>query len=297
MDKQTHMLQLKPVTFAAAIPPEKPASSIRRSTFHGQVIEDEFHDLRAANWQEVLKDGDTLPPEIRKRLVEENHHTDTVMRPAKNLQKTLLKELRARIKEEDSSPPSPDGPFAYFTEYRENGEYPLIRRQQRHGGTAETLLDCEQLAKRRRFFDLGDSAHSPNHELVAWSVDFEGSEFYEIRVRDPKTGKDLKDRIRMTDGSIVWASDSKALYYVRIDNNHRPRFVMRHVLGTPESKDVAIHTEKSDTYFIDISESQSGVFGIINISGHQNSEEWLFDLTSSQPTARLGRGARRIHAL
>ena len=275
------------LSFCKAKPPQPPIHEARKTTWHGTTISDPFHWLRADNWQDILKDGDALPEAIRAHLVAENRHTQSALRATASLRKTLLGELRGRIREDDSSPPSADGPFAYFETYLEGAEHPLIRRQPRAGGEPETLLDCERIAKRRRFFDLGDSTHSPDHRLLAWSVDFEGSEFYTIRVRDLRSGRDRKDRIGMTEGSIIWSADSSAFYYVRIDETHRPRFVMRHRLGTPETDDVVIYQEKSDLYFVDISETQSGAFAVINISGHDSSEEWLIDLHDTAAAARL----------
>ncbi|MBY0611356.1 MAG: S9 family peptidase [Beijerinckiaceae bacterium] len=258
---------------------------------HGLAIHDEFAWLRAENWQAVLKDGTALPPEIKAHLLAENRHTKRAMRKVDGLRKQLLGELRGRIKEDDTSPPEPDGPFAYFSQFREGEEHPRICRQPRHGGETTILLDCERLARGKAFFDLGDSAHSPDHALIGWSVDLEGSEFYTIKVRTVATGRDRRDRIEMTDGSIVWSKDGKSFYYVRVDDNHRPRFVMRHRLGSPPGEDVVIHEEKSDLYFLNISETQSGAYGVINSSGHEDTEEWLFDL--ADPDARARRLAER----
>lgn len=257
------------------------------TSHHGTSLLDEYAWLRAENWQEVLKNGKALPDPIRRHLEAENKYSTHVLKDTAKLQKQLLAELRGRIKEADSSPPAPDGPYAYFTQYDEGAEHPLICRQARGGGELEILLNCAKMARGKAFFDLGDSVHSPDHKLVAWSVDLEGSEFYTIRIRNPLTGRDRRDRIAMTSGSIVWAANAQAFYYVEIDANHRPRFVKRHKLGTDLREDVAIYEEKSDLYFIEISETQSGAYGIINISGHESSEEWLFDLADPNATARL----------
>ena len=256
-------------------------------TFHGLAIRDEFAWLRADNWQAVLKDGNALPTDIKNHLMAENRYTKRVMKNVEGLRKDLLGELRGRIREDDSSPPEPDGPFAYFTEFLEGNEHPRICRQPREGGDSTILLDCERLARGKAFFDLGDSAHSPDHKLIGWSVDYEGSEFYTIKVRNVSTGRDRRDRIDMTDGSIIWSKDAVSFYYVLVDDNHRPRFVKRHRLGTPVTEDIVIYEEKSDLYFLSLSETQSGAYGVINISGHEDTEEWLFDLADPAAKARL----------
>lgn len=259
---------------------------MRTTDIHGVRLEDDLASLRSDNWREVLKDGEALPPVIRAHLVAENAYAEAVMRPTKRLKKALLASLRGRIKEDDASPPEPDGPFAYYTRFEAGGEHPLICRIPREGGEEQVLLDCDRIAKRNDFFDLGDSAHAPDHQRIAWSADVEGSEFYTIRVRNLVTGRDRRDRVERSDGTVVWAADGRAFYYVRIDENHRPRAVMRHRLGRPASSDETVYEEKSDLYFVTISASQSGRFGIINVSGHEDSEEWLFDLADPSPKAR-----------
>ena len=71
--------------------------------------------------------------------------------------------------------PQPDGPFAYFTRYREGGQHPLIGRQNRGTVARETiLLDGDKEAEGHAFFDLGGAEHSLDHRLLAWSADTEG---------------------------------------------------------------------------------------------------------------------------
>src|SRR4029079_6368960 len=100
------------------------------------------------------------------------------------LQAKLVAEMRGRIKEDDSSVPSPDGPFAYFRKYREGGQHELIGRQPRDGGNADIVLDGDALASGSGYFRFGGARHSPDHRLEAWSADVTGSEFFTIRVRE-----------------------------------------------------------------------------------------------------------------
>ena len=147
--------------------------------------------------------------------------------------------MRGRIKEDDSSVPQPDGPFAYLWKFREGGQHESIGRMPRDGGEVQVLLDGDAMAKGLPYFDFGGTRHSPDHRLEAWSADVRGSEFFTIRVRDWQTGADLPDVIEQTSGSVVWGLDSTFFYYVRLDDNHRPLHIYRHRLGTPQSDDVA----------------------------------------------------------
>ena len=165
---------------------------------------DDYAWLKDANWQEVLRNPALLDPDIRAYLEAENRYTEAFLGPLQALQKTLVAEMRGRIKEDDSSVPQPDGPFAYLWKFREGGQHESIGRMPRDGGEVQVLLDGDAMAKGLPYFDFGGTRHSPDHRLEAWSADVRGSEFFTIRVRDWQTGADLPDVIEQTSGSVVW---------------------------------------------------------------------------------------------
>lgn len=254
---------------------------------HGLSWTDEYSWIRAENWQQVLRDPGTLPGPIDKLLRAENRYCAALMNDTKPLQKLLVAEMRARIKEDDSAPPSKDGPFAYYQRYNKGGEHPLICRRPREGGKEEKLLDGQKLSRGKDFFDLGDHAHSPDHRLMAWSSDEAGSELYTIKVRHLASGNDLTDLVAETTGDMVWAADSSAFHYVAVDANHRPSRVFRHLLGQPQGTDLLIHEEHDAGMFVTIGETQSGAFMLIDVSDHETSEVRLVDLLQPDSTAVL----------
>src|SRR5262249_56657730 len=115
-----------------------------------------------------------------------------------------------------------------------------VWRERRQGGSADTLLAGDALGAGKSYFRLGGFAHSPDHRLLAWSVDETGSEFNTIRVRDLGSGADLPDTVPDATGGAVWSADGLTFLYVRLDRNHRPSRVYRHRLGTPPAQDVLV---------------------------------------------------------
>ena len=77
---------------------------------------DDYAWLKDARWQEVLRDPGILDPDIRKYLEAENDYTESLLGHTAPLQKKLVAEMRGRIKEDDSSVPSPDGAVRLFAE-------------------------------------------------------------------------------------------------------------------------------------------------------------------------------------
>ena len=254
-----------------------PSPPVARRVSHtnrqfNQTRQDPYHWLRAENWQEVLKDPGTLPDDIRSYIAAENVYYENAVEGLKPLRETLFKEMRGRIKEDDSSPPSVDGPYAYFTRYREGGEYPIFVRHKVGGGPDEILFDGDKEGAGEDFFDIEDVVHSPDHAYIAYGVDKVGSEYFDIRVRHVSSGDEFSETVANTDGSVVWRADAKAYYYVERDENQRPKRVMLHVLGDDQASDLEIYEEPDDAYFLGIGESQSRAFLFISSSNGTSSE-------------------------
>ncbi len=262
--------------------PQRPTTA----TWHGVTLVDEFAWLKAANWQEVMRDPRQLDPEIRAYLEAENKYCDAALADTAALQNMLFREMKGRIKEDDSSVPAADGPHAYYHRYRAGGQHPLICRQPRGGGTEELLLDGDALAQGKGYFQLGSSAHSPDHRRLAWTADDSGSEFFVARVRDIATGGDLDDAVPDVSGAIVWTLDAEAFYYVRLDRNHQPAGVFRHQLGSQASDDVRVFAPPEHRYFVALARMQSGRFAEISVYDHDTSESWLIDLALADAAPR-----------
>ncbi len=248
------------------------------ATRHGVTLTDDYAWLKAPNWQTVMRDPGALDPAIRAYLEAENAHAEAVMAGTRALQDALFAEMKGRIKEDDSSVPTPDGPYAYFRRWREGGQHPLFCRAPRGGGAEEVLLDGDALAAGKTFFQLGGVAHAPDHRRLMWSSDEAGSELYAARVRDLATGADLPDLVPDVSGAAVWTADSAAFYYVRLDAQHRPTRVFRHRLGSAAADDTLIYESPDPGYFVAVSELQSGELAEISIYDHETSESWLIDL-------------------
>jgi oligopeptidase B len=279
------------VTQAASKKPSQlPPVAPRRPhsfTTHGITVTDDYAWLKDENWQEVLRDPGVLDADIRQVLEAENVYADSLLGHTAPLQKALVKEMRGRIKEDDSSVPSPDGDYAYFRKFREGGQHELFGRMPRHGGESHIVLDGDALATAHDYFKFGGSRHSPDHKLVAWSADTKGSEYFSIRVRDWETGQDHDDLIEDSDGAVVWSADAKSLFYVKLDDNHRPMQVWHHQLGTTQADDVLIYEETDPGWFTHLHESTSGRFCVIAGGDHETSEQRLIDLADPSSPPRL----------
>jgi oligopeptidase B len=256
------------------------------SVLHGVELVDEYAWLRADNWQEVMREPAALAPEIRAHLEAENAYTTAMLADTASLQDTLYAEMKARIKEDDSTVPSPDGAFEYYASYVTGGQYPRICRRPRGGGDEQLLIDGNLEAQGKAYWQLGATAHSPDHRYLAYAVDKKGSELFTIKIRDLATGRDLREAIADTRSAIVWGRDSKTLFYVRLDANQRPLFVYRHRLGTPGKSDVLVYEEKDSGFYVGVGQTQSSRFITIEAHDHQTSEIYLIDAEQPESAPR-----------
>ncbi len=264
------------------------------TTHHGVTRQDPYHWLRADNWQEVMQDPGALPEDIRAYLEAENaYFADAFETPTEGLRETIYREIRGRIKEDDSGVPTPDGPWAYNTRTREGEQYPILVRTPREGGPEDVLLDCN-IEAGDGYFGFGGAEHDPRHRLLAWSADRQGSEFYTLRIRDLATGKDTGEVLEEIAGDIEWNEDGTALYYTEFDESHRPFRVRLHVLGTPQADDEIIYEEADPGFFVGIGKTLSRRFIVIDVNDHQTSESWLIDArTGGAPRLVAGRVPER----
>ena len=263
----------------APVAEKKPSTDTR----HGIVRNDDYAWLRADNWQEVFQDPSVLDADIRSYLEAENAFQKGAMADTETLQKNLFSEMRGRIKEDDSSVPSPDGDYAYGTAFVTGGEQPQYFRTKRDGGDRHVLLDGDAEAADKSYFRLTGANHSPDHERIIWGYDDKGSEFFDLKVRELSTGQDREDLLQNTGGGGAWAPDSDGFFYSLLDSNHRPSKVFYHQLGTDQSEDRLIYEETDPGFFMGVGGSRLNDFIFINIHDHQTSEYYL--LPAGDPTA------------
>ncbi len=221
-----------------------------------------------------MRDPQRLDAAIRVHLEAENAYTEAVMAPTQGLRERLYAELRGRIREDDASVPAPDGPWLYYTRFREGGQHPVFCRRPREGGKETLLLDgdAEAEAGSSDYFQLGGAEHSPDHRHLAYAVDRTGAEAYTLCIRDLQAGTDLAERIDNACGSTAWAADGAALLYTLLDDEHRPRWVYRHRLGESPAADRLVYEEPDPGFFLGVARTESGRFLLIDSHDHTTTE-------------------------
>ena len=253
---------------------------------HGIKRVDDYAWLRAENWQAVMRDPLLLDPAIRAHLEAENSYTASAMADTEALQATLFAEMKGRIKEDDATVPAPDGAFAYYSRFVIGGQHPIFCRRPLTGGDEQILVDGNALAKPHAYFRIASVSHSPDHRLLAYAVDIKGSEFYSVNIIEAATGTLLDSTITDNNGALEWANDSRELLYVWVDDEHRPRKLLRHVVGAT-SPDTLIHEQHDPGFFLGIGATQDRRFLLLSVHDHESAEISLIDAADLSAPPRL----------
>ena len=247
--------------------------------------------------QEITTHGDTrIDPWFWLRDVEdpatleylraENAHTEAVMAPEEELQERLFLEMRARIKEDDSTVPEKEREYYYYTRFEEGKQYPIhCRKRGSPDGSEEILINVNELAEGKDYTRVGSWENSPDHKWLAYSVDSDGSEQYTIVIKNLETGELLDEAIPNSYYSLEWANDNRTIFYDVLDENHRPVKIFRHHLGEDPSKDELVYEEKDERFFVGVAKSSSQRFIFVASSGN-NMSEWYF-MNGNDPSSEL----------
>ena len=250
---------------------------------HGVSWKDDYSWIHQENILEVLKDGKKLLPEVRKYLEDENNFTEKKLSDSKSLQKKLFKEIKGRIKLDDQSLPFRDKKYEYWTKITKEGDYSKKLRKKIGGDKVETYWDGDVEAKGKKFFNTGDISVSNNDELLGYSIDNKGSEYFTIYVRRISDKKIVDGPIVDTSGSITWSYDDKYFFYTKLDKFHRARKIYRHKLDSPVNQDELIFEEKDDRFTCGIGTSSDEKFYFILTSEHTTSEIYFFSKDEIKP--------------
>jgi oligopeptidase B len=248
----------------------------------GRIRVDDYAWMKDEDWQQVLRDPKTLRVDIREHLEAENAYTRAMLASTDGLQAALFAEMKGRIKEDDASVPSPDGPWEYYSRYVIGAEHPVHARRPRGSQTGEEiLLDEDALAKDKAYFQVGAASHSPDHALFAWAADEQGSEYFTIRLKDLASGQEVGAPIESAYGDFTFSPDSRYLFWIWRDENARPAKVYRRPARGGE--DVLVYEEADDGMFLGVGTTADDSHILIHVGNQETTELWL--VPAADPTA------------
>ena len=237
----------------------------------GRTRIDEYQWMKDDNWQAVLRDPKLIKADVRDHLNEENAYRAAMMASTLPLQAEMFEEMKGRIKEDDASVPSPDGPWDYYTRFNIGDQHPLYCRRPRDQADGEiVLLDANKLAEGKAYSEVGDTEASPDHSLYAYSEDAQGSEVYKIYVKDLATGETLPDVIESATGDFTFSPDSQWIFWTNRNDNGRPDKIFRRPARGGET--TLVYEEDDEGMFLGIGRTSDDAFLLITVANQETSE-------------------------
>ncbi|MBQ4915524.1 S9 family peptidase [Maribacter sp. MMG018] len=228
--------------------------------------------------------NDREDPEVISYLKSENEYYDQMTSHTKAFQDVLFKEMKGRIKEDDSSVPYKLNGYWYKTRYETGKEYPIYTRFKGSlDAEEETIFDCNEMAKGHDYFSLGGISVSPDNKLAVFGVDTVSRRQYVLRVKNLETGEIYDDKIENTTGGGVWTNDNKTFYYTKKDPvTLRSDKIYKHVLGTSVDDDELVFHEEDETFSTFVYKTKSKKYIVIGSHSTLTSEFQIMSLDNPE---------------
>jgi oligopeptidase B len=221
-----------------------------------------------------MRDDARADPGVLAYLGAENAYCDAVLGPLKPLEQRLYAEMIGRLKQDDSTVPSLENGYWYYTRYETGREYAVYaRRGPRPDAPEEVLVDANREAEGRDYYEVGNLEVSPDNRILAWAEDTVGRRQYTVRFRDLAGGASYADRLENVEPDLAWADDCRTLLYVAKDPETLLGYrVMRHVLGTPAESDTLVYEEADPSFYLGVYRAKTGRFLYIVLQSTVSSE-------------------------
>jgi oligopeptidase B len=268
--------------------PSPPTAEQRPYSYerHGVTIEDPWHWLRDPKYPEVDD------PDVLAYLKAENAYFEGWKAEHQGLIDQLFEEMKGRIKEDDSSVPIRDGDFLYWWAFKPGGaQYRTWYRKPLDGGGDQIIFDEPVEAHGREYFRLGALEVSPDGKLLATLADYDGSERFELRIRDLAIGTDIETVTKVGIGQPVWTSDSSGIVFTEVNDNWRSYRARYHRLGRPADEAITLYEETEELGFsVGVGRSQDRNLIIVSTGDNATSEvRFVSAEDPSQPLTLISR--------
>jgi len=264
--------------------PAPPRAEQRPHSFerHGIRVEDPWHWLKDDSYPTV-DDEDVL-----SYLRAENAYFEAAMAPHQPLIDTLFQEMRGRIPEDDSSVPVRDGDWLYWWAFQPGAQYRSWYRRPAAGGDQQLIYDEPAEAANRQYFRLGALEVSPDGRHAAIMVDDDGSERFQLRIRDLASGRDVETVTEVGIGAPVWTADSRGIVFTEVNENWRSYRARLHRLGQPLESDRTLYEETENVAFtVDVERTQDRRFILISTGENVSNEIRLVPADNVEATPVL----------
>jgi len=254
-------------------------------TQHGHTRNDEYYWIR-----------DREDPAMLAYLEAENAYAGEFFDPLADLQNSIFEEIIGHLSETRESVPYTRNGYVYTTRFNEGADYSVISRAPVGGGEEEVVINSPALAEGHDYFMMSDWDISPSNTMLAYSIDTNGRELYDVTIQNLETGEILENEIAAVDGSLVFSEDGSSIYYVKNDpETLRPYQLWRHRIGTPSEEDQMLYQEDDTEYLLYMYRTKSDRYLALISYLNSSTETRLVDLSDPEAEPVLFEERRMPH--
>lgn len=230
-----------------------------------------------------LRDETREKKDVLDYIKAENAYTEEMVSSLSGLRDDLYADMLRHLKETDEDVPYRYGSYYYYSRTVQGVPYhincrtpveeaPLTNKKE------EVILDENVLAEGFEYSEVSSHGPCPAHRFLAYAVDHDGYETYTLEIKDLQTGVMLPDRVEEISGDFCWGADSSTLFYLKMDEEHRPNRLYMHIMGTDPEDDVLLLTEEDSRFWMCIDKSSSDRFIFVTVESKETSEVRVIDL-------------------
>jgi oligopeptidase B len=251
-----------------------PAAMKQRTvtSVHGEDIYDDYA------W---MKDRERKDIKVIDHIKKENDHAKKYLKNFSKLENKIYDEIISRIEQTDMDVPVKIDDYYYYSRDIEGKQYPVYcRKQLSMDRQEEILLDLNEMAKGKEYFELGVYKISPDHKFLAYSVDTAGNERYTLYIKYLSRNT-LFPEIFQNVSDLEWSESNNTFFYTTVNENDRTDKVFRHVLGTSVDSDRKMYSEPDESFYVWIEKTKSRKYMFMGTSNKNTSE--VYYLKSDDP--------------
>lgn len=226
-----------------------------------------------------LRDDSRKNAEVLNHLKAENAFAESQTSHLQGLRDNLYNEMVGHLKETDEDVPHRHNEYFYYSKTVQGKAYKIHCRKPLNSEVETVVIDENKLAEGHEYSDMSTYSLSPSHNKVAYSVDHSGFETYNVNIiEDIASGREMADVIEEVDGDITWGADDSTLFYLKMDEEHRPHKIFMHIVGTNQSEDVCLYTENDGMFWMQAGKTSDDKFIVISTESKETSEVYVINL-------------------
>jgi oligopeptidase B len=237
-------------------------------------------DIRTDNY-DWLRDDTRKKEEVLKHLRLENKYVDSWFNNQEyNYEEEIMQEFLSRLPENEISFPYDNFGTEYFTKSLKDKQLSIYYKND--AGIESLIFDPNIKFSTQDYYQVSRFNPSPSNKLAVFAEDNDGRRKYIAKFIELNSNQLIDDELKLTSGNMVWAADSKSIYYLKKDPiTLISNKLYKHTLGESQSSDELIYEELDNEFNLGISKSSSNQFLILNIEKTNSNEIRILSLDGS----------------